>query len=173
MPPTARGFAPVFDASARTLVLGSMPGARSLDERRYYAHPRNAFWPIMADLLGFDRDLEYEQRLRELLRHRIALWDVIASCRRRGSLDQRIEPDSVVVNDFAALFQRCRGLERVVFNGRAAEAAWMRHVRPRLPVPWSALDGLRMPSTSPAHAAMTFEAKRAAWARAIAPRGER
>jgi len=164
---TARCFAPVFNRSARILVLGSMPGVRSLDEQRYYAHPRNAFWPIMAEVVGFDPALDYPARLDRLRRARIALWDVIATCRRRGSLDQRIEPASVVANDFTWLFAQCPMLARVVFNGRAAEQAWARHVQGRLPPPWSAIERLCMPSTSPAHAAMRFEDKRAAWAGAL------
>ncbi len=163
----ARCFAPVFDDRARILVLGSMPGVRSLQDQRYYAHPRNAFWPIMASLLGFEAQADYEARLQHLARHGIALWDVIARCRRRGSLDQRIEPDSVVVNDFGWLFDRCPGLVRIVFNGRAAEQAWIRRVQPALAPPASNLERLRMPSTSPAHAALSVEHKRLAWARAI------
>lgn len=168
-PGLAIGFPPVFDESARILVLGSMPGVRSLEEQHYYAHPRNAFWPIMAALLDFDPDAEYAERLRQLRRRGIALWDVIERCRRRGSLDQRIEPASVVVNDFGGLFERCPRLTRIVFNGRAAEQAWLRHVQPRLEARWHDIERMRMPSTSPAHAALTADRKRDAWAEAISP----
>lgn len=166
--PAPRSFPPVFDDEARFLVLGSMPGVRSLEARRYYAHPRNAFWPIMADVLGFDPALDYDERLRELRRHRIALWDVIETCRRPGSLDHRIEPGSIVANDFRSLFERCPRLFRVLFNGAAAEQSWRRHVQPGLDPPWSELERLRMPSTSPAHAAMPVAEKRRAWAAGLA-----
>mgnify|MGYP006287204935 CR=1 FL=1 len=164
---TPKSFAPVFDEQARILVLGSMPGVRSLELQRYYAHPRNAFWPIMGALLEFDPESDYQARLNALLGRGIALWDVIARCRRRGSLDQRIEPASIVANDFGWLIERCPQLTRVVFNGRAAEKAWLRHVEPALPEDRRKLDRVRLPSTSPAHASMSLEHKRAAWARVI------
>jgi hypoxanthine-DNA glycosylase len=162
-----KSFDPVFDEHARILVLGSMPGIRSLQARRYYAHPRNAFWPIMGALLQFDPDSDYSERLAQLASHGVALWDVIARCRRRGSLDQRIETASIVANDFGWLLDRCPLLQRVVFNGRAAEQAWFRHVQPVLPERWQDLDRVLMPSTSPAYASMSLEHKREAWARAL------
>jgi len=162
-----KSFAPVFDEQARILVLGSMPGVRSLQAQRYYAHPRNAFWPIMGALLDFDPASDYDARLNQLMRHRIALWDVIARCRRPGSLDQRIDPASIVANDFGWILDRCPSLTRVVFNGRAAEQAWFRHVDPTLPASWRDLERVLMPSTSPAHASLTIEQKRSTWASAV------
>ena len=167
--PLLTGLAPVHDPSARVLVLGSMPGARSLEEQAYYAHPRNAFWPIMEALLGIRRDLAYERRLLGLREGGIALWDVIGKCRRRGSLDQKVEPESIVPNDFAGLFAACPSIALVAFNGRLAEQSFERHVLPTLPDRFTRIERLRLPSTSPAHAAMRLEQKRAAWARALAP----
>lgn len=148
------------DASARVLVLGSMPGLASLDAARYYAHPRNLFWPITGALLGFDPQLPYAQKLGHLTAAGIALWDVVGECVRPGSLDARIEAASVVPNDIAALLVRFPSISHIRFNGAAAETLFRRHVTPTLPTTPTLL---RLPSTSPAHAAMDFEAKLGAW----------
>ena len=158
--PRIRSFAPVADARAGVLVLGSMPGVASLDADRYYAHPRNLFWPIVGALFGFDQALPYDARLAQLTDRGLALWDVASECVRPGSLDARIEAGSVVPNDIGGLLARYPGITRVRFNGAAAETLFRRHVLPTLDV---APDLLRLPSTSPAHAALGFEAKLAAW----------
>ncbi|OYD55730.1 DNA-deoxyinosine glycosylase [Thauera propionica] len=160
-PPRLRSFAPVARADARVLVLGSMPGAASLAAAEYYAHPRNAFWPIMGALFGAGPALPYAERLQRLNAAGIALWDVIAACERDGSLDSAIAPDSVEPNDFARLFRDCPHIAHVFFNGTAAETAFRRHVRGRIALP--TLRFTRLPSTSPAHAARGFDAKLAAW----------
>lgn len=167
--PLLTGLEPVHDRSARVLVLGSMPGARSLDMQAYYAHPRNAFWPIMEALFGIPRELPYAQRLAGLREHRVALWDVIGQCRRRGSLDQKVEPASIVPNDFERLLADCPSISLVAFNGRLAEQSFERHVLPQLPSRFARIDRVRLPSTSPAHAAMSVERKRAAWVDALTP----
>ena len=159
------GFPPLANAAARALILGSMPGAASLAAGEYYAHPRNAFWPIMGDLLGAGPALPYPQRLARLQAAGLALWDVIGACRRPGSLDADIEAASVQVNDFIALFERCPAIGHVLCNGATAEIAFRRRVLPLLggrnPVVH------RLPSTSPAHAARHYAEKRAAWATAL------
>lgn len=155
-----RSFAPVADAGARVLVLGSMPGVASLGAAQYYAHPRNLFWPIMGSLLGFDAGLPYAQKMRHLGAAGIALWDVIGECVRPGSLDTRIDARSVVPNDIGVLLACRPSITRIRFNGAAAEALFRRHVAPGLA---ATPDLQRLPSTSPAHAAMGFEAKLAAW----------
>jgi hypoxanthine-DNA glycosylase len=167
--PLLTGLAPVHDDSARVLVLGSMPGARSLDMQAYYAHPRNAFWSIMETLFGIGCGLAYERRLEMLREQRVALWDVIGKCRRQGSLDQKVEPASIVPNDFGRLFAACPSISLVAFNGRLAEQSFERHVLPDLQARFARIERVRLPSTSPAHAAMRFEQKCAAWAGALAP----
>ena len=154
-------FPPVATPDARILILGSMPGQASLNAGQYYAHPRNAFWPIVGELLGFSPDLPYPQRLQLLQAAGIALWDVIAACERSGSLDAAIVPDSIRANDFAAFFAVHREIRDVFFNGAAAEKAFRRHVAPRLSL--AGLSFRRLPSTSPAHAAQGFAQKLAAW----------
>lgn len=143
------------------LILGSMPGQASLQADQYYAHPRNAFWRIMGDLIGAGPALPYALRLEKLKAAGIALWDVIAVCERDGSLDSDILRASVCANDFQAFLAAHSGISRVFFNGAAAEASFRRHVLPGLA--GRELQLLRLPSTSPAHAARSYVEKLAAW----------
>lgn len=158
---TIQSFSSLAAPDARILILGTMPGVASLQAQQYYAHPRNAFWPIMASLLGFDAALPYEQRLAQLTANRIALWDVLASCHRPGSLDSNIARDSEQPNDFVGLFGHCRQLRAVACNGGTAYALFRRHVLPVVDL--TGIDVLPMPSTSPAHAGKSFAAKLAEW----------
>ena len=156
-----QGFPPVALDHAHTLILGSMPGAASLSAREYYAHPRNAFWPLVGELLGFDPGLPYAQRLARLTTAGYALWDVLGACRRSGSLDSAIEPGSLEVNPIAGFLAVHPSIDRVFFNGSAAETLFRRHVMPTLDN--RALACRRLPSTSPAHASRTLEQKACAW----------
>ncbi len=159
--PLVRSFAPACRGDARVLILGSMPGVASLTAGRYYAHPRNAFWPIMGELCGAGPALPYDARLARLADAGIALWDVIARCTRAGSLDSAIAADSIEANDFAALYAACPALTHVFFNGTAAATAYRRHVAADLAP--AALRFVRLPSTSPAHAARSLADKLTAW----------
>ncbi len=154
----ARCFPPIASPDARVLILGSMPGRASLAAGQYYAHPRNAFWPIMGCLLDFDPALPYPERAARLAAAGVALWDVLHACTRTGSLDTAIDPASTEPNDFAALFAAQPGIRHVFFNGCAAAGLFRRHCQ--LP-PGAACT--RRPSTSPAHAARNFADKLAAW----------
>ncbi len=156
--PRIRSFAPIAGRNARVLVLGSMPGRASLAAGRYYAHPHNAFWRIAAALLGLAPDAPYQARVRALKAARIAVWDVLHSCVREGSLDTRIEEE--LANDFAAFFRRHRGITHVFFNGAKAETSYRRHVLGGMTVE---LRYARLPSTSPAHASLSFARKLEAW----------
>ena len=158
------GFAPIADAAADTLILGSMPGVASLRQQQYYAHPRNAFWPILEALYEVPADSPYRQRAVEITRHKLALWDVMKHCRRDGSLDSNIQADSIVTNDFASLFAQHPGIDRVFFNGAAAEREYLRRVLPTLPSAMQAIALQRLPSTSPANAQLSFEQKLEQWA---------
>ncbi len=159
-------FAPVYGSDARALILGTLPGPRSLEMQQYYAQPRNAFWPIMGELIGAGPDAPYEQRLARLVERRIALWDVCARAFRIGALDARIEPASIVVNDFPGLFAECPGIERIFFNGGTAENLYRRRVLPTLETP--PVPVTRLPSTSPAFAAQPYAAKLAQWRKGLA-----
>lgn len=159
----SEGFPPIAERSARVLVLGSLPGRRSLAEQQYYAHPRNAFWPIMAALFAIEGD--YSERLRQLIRQRIALWDVLKSSVRPGSLDADIRLDAARANDFATFFREHGNVRLVLFNGKKAESLFTRFVESRPQCESACFIGL--PSTSPAHAALPFSAKLSAWQAAL------
>lgn len=163
----ARCFPPQVDDRVRVLVLGSMPGQRSLDEQRYYAHPRNSFWPIMARLFEFDPELDYSQRLQALKQNRVGLWDVMAECHRPGSLDSAIVESTIEANDFSMLLHRYPGIGALLFNGGKAEQSFRRYVWPLLQPDFPRLQLLRMPSTSPAHASLSFEQKLEQWQRLL------
>ncbi len=166
---TVCSFAPVENPQARVLILGSMPGVASLTAGEYYAHPRNAFWRILGDIAGATPDLPYPERLQRLRAHGLALWDVLQSCERPGSLDADIVPDSMLANDFAGFLAGHRHIERIVFNGATAEQSFRRNVLPGLDANGLAtgLTLLRLPSTSPAHAGMPYERKLALWREAL------
>jgi hypoxanthine-DNA glycosylase len=155
-----RGLPPVRGLGSRVLVLGSMPGAASLDAQAYYAHPRNAFWPLLGELIGLDPTAPYPARLAALRAAGLALWDVIGACRRHGSLDSAIAPDSIVVNDVVGLVRDAPSIHTIITNGGLAARLYRRHLAARLPtLTWHAL-----PSTSPANARGGLATKRSAWA---------
>lgn len=149
-------FEPVARPDARLLILGTMPSVESLRQSFYYAHPRNAFWPILSALLGAPLPQCVEEKKALLVDHRIALWDVAGSCVRPGSLDSAIR--DAVPNDFPALFARCPGITRILFNGATAQQLYSKLVGV-IPEGCSAA---RMPSTSPAYT-LRFEQKLALW----------
>ncbi|MEH6650794.1 MAG: DNA-deoxyinosine glycosylase [Motiliproteus sp.] len=159
----ASSFDPVITDGAQVLILGSMPGLRSLEAQQYYAHPRNAFWPIMAELFGFDSALPYDERLRLLQIQRVALWDVLADCYRPGSLDSAIVESSIQANDFPTLLQRYPTLKAICFNGAKAEQSFRKHVRPLLGDSAEEITFQRLPSTSPAHASLSYDQKLCQW----------
>lgn len=165
--PRVTSFPPIARSDARVLILGSMPGEASLAARRYYAHPRNAFWPIMSALCGFAADAPYAARLARLRERGIALWDVLQSCERQGSLDGDIVAATAVPNDFAAFLARHRAIVAVACNGGTALRTFTRVARQltiarELPI-------VALPSTSPAHAGRSFATKVAMWRSALGP----
>ena len=161
-----KGFPPIADRCARVLVLGSMPSEASLAAGQYYAFRHNQFWRIVGAVCGFEHDAPYARRKAAVKRCRIALWDVLESCVRPGSLDSAIREESIQVNDFASFLAAHPGIRRVCFNGRKAEHAWRRRVLPDLPAARK-LEYRLLPSTSPAHAGMGYLAKLEAWRSAI------
>lgn len=161
-----QGLPPIADRYARVLILGSMPGEASLAAGEYYAFRHNQFWRIAGEICGFAPDAPYARRKSVLKKARIALWDVLESCVRPGSLDSAIRADSMRVNDFAAFLAAHRDIRRVCFNGRKAESAWRRHVAPTLPKT-RRLEYRLLPSTSPAHAGMGYLAKLRVWRSAV------
>ena len=153
-----RNFDPVYAPDARVLIVGSMPGVKSLEENQYYAHPRNAFWPILFDVFGAEKTDSYEQKKALIVENRLALWDAAAVCLREGSLDSNMK--DIVYSDFASLYAKCPGIRAVLCNGGTAHTLFMK----------SGAAGerrvFRMPSTSPAYT-MPYEKKLAAWKEAL------
>lgn len=158
------GLPPVVDDATRVLVLGSMPGEASLRAQQYYAHPRNAFWRIMSDIVGVDLHADYDVCLRQLRVAGIGLWDVLHVCDRPGSLDAAIVRETMEINDFQQLFGAHPGIVRVCFNGAKAAQVFHRLVAPTLRSP---VDSRALPSTSPANAAIPYDAKLRAWRAAV------
>ncbi|MEM9403450.1 MAG: DNA-deoxyinosine glycosylase [Pseudomonadota bacterium] len=158
----AAGFPPIEASSARLLVLGSLPGQASIDAQQYYAHPRNAFWSIMGELVGARGD--YDARCRALTDAGIMVWDVLAQSVRPGSLDSAIRMDTAVANDFDAVFARQPGIELVALNGRKASDMFRRFARPPTHVRSAIL-----PSTSPAYASLSVAQKLELWRDILQP----
>ena len=148
-------FDPVIPDRAKILILGSFPSPLSFESGFYYGHPRNRFWPVLASLLSEERPISVEQKKLLLIRHQIALWDVLESCEIKGASDASIR--NVVVNPVAARFADQK-LRAIFFNGAKAEELFKRY-QPSMDFPT-----FRMPSTSPANAAWSFERLREKWA---------
>lgn len=158
-----QGMAPVFGEAPTTLILGSMPGVASLDAQHYYAHPRNLFWPLMAEIFQFPLHSEFALRYAELKKHQVALWDVLAQCERKGSLDSAIKPATARCNPILD-FVLEQGITKVCVNGKTAYTLLNKHF-PSLK--YHASIHL-LPSTSPAHASLTRDLKVREWHQALA-----
>jgi len=158
-----QGLPPVIARHTRLLVLGSFPGVASLRAQQYYGHPRNHFWPLLSALWDIDLvGMGYRQRLAEVRRRGLGLWDVYASCQREGSLDQAIvDPEP---NDLASLRRRAPQLACVAHNGGESARAMQQVAALGYTV-------LRLPSTSPANASWSFERKLQAWRAAFLQAG--
>lgn len=157
-----KAFSPIASANARVLILGSMPSAVSLTENQYYAHPRNHFWKIIGALFNTDSELSYIRRCRKLIVNHIALWDVIATCARSGSLDSDIAEQSIRVNNFNDFFKHHTIIHTVFFNGSKAEQVYRKYVLHTLSEE-VVLSYVKLPSTSPANATWNFAEKLKAW----------
>ncbi|HVG05764.1 MAG TPA: DNA-deoxyinosine glycosylase [Burkholderiaceae bacterium] len=153
--PSLHGFPPVIDRGVERLILGSFPSEASLAAGQYYAHPRNQFWRLLAELLGEPLvEMSYRRRLQRVLAHRLGIWDVLDACDRQGSGDASIRNQKA--NRFARLHRLAPRLTAVAFNGQAAGRF----------APEFAAAGFKtavLPSSSPAHAGRSFEQKLAFW----------
>lgn len=179
--PVIAGFAPIIPIEPKLLLLGTMPSAASLQQAFYYAHPRNAFWPIMAKLLNMNDQAwllesahqtpltHYHQsqahKVAALQNAGILLWDVLATCQRQGSLDSAIQQP--VANDFNALFKQFPQLKTVAFNGQKAQQLFQKQVIKSQNLP-NDLVFIPLPSTSPANATLTFSDKQLLWQEKLA-----
>jgi hypoxanthine-DNA glycosylase len=118
-------FSPIIDQRARTLILGTMPGKESLSKGQYYAHPRNQFWRIMSSILKVPETLNYDQKTAILQEHGIALWDVLAHCERKGSLDSAIKKE--IPNNIETLIREYHDIRKICFNGGKAKIFFHKH----------------------------------------------
>jgi TDG/mug DNA glycosylase family protein len=157
---TIYSFDPLVNKNCRVLILGSMPGKESLRKGQYYGHAQNAFWRLMSALLNEPYFEDYNERLAMLLRHGIALWDVIRSCDRETSLDAHIK--NAVVNDFESFFGAYPDIRHVFLNGQKAYNTFARHVGFK----FEGITFERLGSTSPAHA-IAFEKRLVDWQRIL------
>lgn len=155
-------FPPIESDNSSILILGTMPSKASLQAQQYYAHPRNAFWKIVGEILGVNTVSTYEAKTSLIIAARIALWDVLKSCTREGSLDSNIKNDTIILNDIASFLNNHSHIHRVCFNGAKAESLYMKHVLPLLRISLN-IEYIRLPSTSPANAAISFNEKLQAW----------
>ena len=154
-PTPLSGLAPVLDPGIHTIILGSFPGAASLQAQRYYAHPRNQFWALLGAVLDEPlADLPYADRLQRMLARHVGLWDALAGCEREGSLDAAIRRPQA--NDHLLLKVLCPQLRRVCFNGKAAGRHAPRYAE-------AGYEVVVLPSSSPANAQLSFAAKLALW----------
>lgn len=157
------GFPPIAAPTARLLILGTMPSVASLQKQHYYAHPHNAFWPIMGALFDFEPGLDYTLRQQTLINNHIAVWDVLQSCRRPGSLDADIELASLMTNDYRWFFSQHPYIKHLFFNGKMAEKLYRQHVLPDIVTHYPDLSYHLLPSTSPAFATLKLAQKLEAW----------
>ncbi|MFN8583146.1 MAG: DNA-deoxyinosine glycosylase [Gemmatimonadaceae bacterium] len=161
-----QGFPPIVTPASRVLVLGTMPGVASVKAGQYYAHPRNLFWPMAAEIFQFDPRAPYESRVGLLQAAGVALWDVLESVWRPGSLDARIDTRTAKANDFNAFFDNYPSILRVCFNGRTAHALYVRKVVPALRGTLEK-ECVVLPSTSPANTTATRTDKLRQWRAAL------
>ena len=143
-----KSFKPSIDNESKILILGSMPGIKSLEEQQYYAHPQNRFWKVMGNICNEPKlsELDYETKLKTLLNNNIALWDTIKSCKREGSLDSDIQNEKP--NDIRKLLKTYPNIETICLNGNKSYSAFKKY----FPVLFEKYACHRMPSTSPANA---------------------
>jgi hypoxanthine-DNA glycosylase len=155
-------FKAVVSNNTRILILGSMPGVKSIDLNEYYAHPQNKFWDIIEACFGIQRSTPYYERLVALTEQNLGLWDVIESCERKGSLDSAIK--NAKPNDFQSLLTNYGNIETVFCNGKKSEALFRKEVLPTLSKKISVVS---LPSTSPANARLAFVDKLEQWSDAF------
>ncbi len=142
-------FAPVCDENSRMLILGSFPSVKSREEGFYYGHPRNRFWPVLAAIFGEGIPSTVAEKRELLLRNRVALWDVCASCEVVGSSDASIH--EVVANDLSEILAAAK-IERILTNGATADRLYRTYQFAR-----TGIEAVKLPSTSPANAAWSLE----------------
>jgi len=158
-------FKPILSDQPRVLILGSMPSKKSLDKEQYYGNPLNSFWWIMSKLVGFSLSFDYSDRVEQLKKVGVCVWDVLNDCERKGSLDQNIVRDTELPNDIVGFLDDNKSISLVAFNGGAAKAIFHRHNRPLR----ETIEVCQLPSSSPAFASMNKEKKFEIWQDVVLP----
>ena len=149
-------FPPIINKDSEILILGSIPGIRSLEMQQYYAHPQNKFWKIICEIFNEEFTTNYQQRIEILEKHHIALWDVIDTCERKGSLDSEIRNEEA--NKIEELLQNFPNIKAIFCNGQKSHKNLQKILgkKFRLPI-------IVLPSTSPAYAGLKYEEKLLSW----------
>ena len=163
MEPFATSFDPIAAPDARVLILGSLPSQLSLQKREYYGNPQNVFWQVMGELFDAGPEMPYADRADTLKRCGIAVWDVLHSSVRPGSMDAAIDQSTATPNDFQMFFDGHPMLELLCFNGQKAAELYERLVAPQGIGTIDSLEYRTMPSTSPAYASMQYDEKVRQW----------
>ena len=149
-------FPPIIDKESKILILGSIPGVKSLEMKQYYAHPQNKFWKIIFELFNEKFTTDYVERIKILEKHQIALWDIIETCERKGSLDSEIRNEEA--NKIGELLQNFPNIKAIFCNGQKSYKNLQKILLKEFHLPIIAL-----PSTSPAHASLRYEEKLLSW----------
>lgn len=149
-------FPPIINENSKILILGSIPGLKSLEMQQYYAHPQNKFWKIIFEIFNEEFTTDYSERIKILEKHHIALWDVIDTCERKGSLDSEIRNEEA--NRIGELLQNYPNIKGIFCNGQKS----YKNLQKMLPKDFY-LPIIALPSTSPAHASLKYEEKLKKW----------
>lgn len=148
-------FPPIIDNNSKILILGSIPGVKSLEKQQYYGHPQNKFWKIIFELFHKEFTDDYDERITVLKKHHIALWDVIDSCERKGSLDSEIKNEEA--NQIEELLKNHPNITAIFCNGGKSYKNLHKLLGKNFKIPIYLL-----PSTSPLHT-ISFERKLEDW----------
>ena len=148
-------FPPIISETSQILILGSAPGAKSLEMQQYYAYPHNQFWKILFKLFGEEFSTDYSERIQLLEKNKIAVWDVIDSCEREGSSDAKIKNEEH--NDILQLLQDYPNIKAIFSNGQKSSKEVRRMLGKNPEIPFFVL-----PSTSPLHT-ISLEKKMEEW----------
>ena len=159
-----KSFKSSIDNESKILILGSMPGVKSLEKQQYYAHPQNRFWKVMSVICNEPKlsELDYETKLKILLNSNIALWDTIKSCKREGSLDSDIQNEKP--NDIRKLLKTYPNIETICLNGNKSYSAFKKYFPDLL----DKYTCYKMPSTSPANARYSLDILMREWTKIVA-----
>lgn len=150
---------PLYDARSRVLILGSFPSVKSREQAFFYGHPQNRFWRLLSALLDAPCPASVEEKREFLLRNRIALWDVIASCEIEGSSDSSIR--NAVPNDLTPILETA-DIQAIFCNGSTAYGLYCKHIKNGI-----GREAFRLPSTSPANAAFSMEKLMESWKKVL------